>query len=112
MRVTIQWDNLEADVELHVYEPNEQHCYSMNKITTNGGVLSFDGIKNGPLEYTIRSAPKGTYRVAAKLFWIRSPQPVVVFVRIWTRGSLIDHKTAAVILQTVKQELEVFSCEL
>lgn len=55
-RVVITWTNPEADVELHVFEPDGQHCYSFANTTTNGGRLSQDCKGYGPEEYLIEKA--------------------------------------------------------
>src|SRR4051812_38355824 len=54
IRVTISWCNSEADVELHVYEPNGEHCYSFNNCTSNDGRLSLDCNGYGPEEYFLK----------------------------------------------------------
>jgi len=109
LRVSIVWDNGQANVELHLFEPNGQHCYAMNN-RTSGGLMSTDCIGYGPVVYAIRKAETGTYTVKVKLFSrVGNNDPVVVSVSIWTRfgqkNATLQKRTA--ILYKEKQVIDI-----
>jgi hypothetical protein len=60
--VVINWDT-NADIDLHVKEPNGQECHYQKMRTSNGGTLDRDARGPGQETYSIRTAPKGTYQV-------------------------------------------------
>jgi len=109
LRVSIVWDNGQANVELHIFEPNGQLCYTMNN-KTSGGLMSTDCIGYGPVVYAIRKAEKGTYMVKVKLFSrIGNNDPVVVSVSIWNhfgqKKATLQKRTA--ILSKEKQIIDI-----
>jgi len=110
LRIAISWDHPQANVELHVHEPNGKICYSMNNITPSGGILSADCNGYGPVIYSLRKAEIGIYNIKVKLFSrISSQDPVVVSVSVWTnfaeKKEIWDKRS--VILEKEKQIVEI-----
>jgi len=69
LRVTVQWDLDQVDLNLHVFEPGMSHCYAFNNTTRHGGVLSKDVANGlGPEEYLLRRAAPGLYRIEGACF--------------------------------------------
>lgn len=69
IRIVLTWDADMIDMELHVFEPNSQHCYSFRNHTLNGGMMSKDMTGGlGPETYLLKSAVPGEYQVKIKLF--------------------------------------------
>lgn len=74
IRVVLNWDADNTDVDLWVTEPNQEKCMYSYKNTTNGGRISNDFTQGyGPEEYLIRKAPKGRYRIQAHYYGNHRP---------------------------------------
>ncbi|MDP4724627.1 MAG: VIT domain-containing protein [Crocinitomicaceae bacterium] len=74
IRIVLNWDADNTDVDLWVTEPNEEKCMYSYKLTSNGGRISNDFTQGyGPEEYLIRKAPKGTYRIQAHYYGNHRP---------------------------------------
>jgi hypothetical protein len=74
IRIVLNWDADNTDVDLWVTEPNQEKCMYSYKLTSNGGRISNDFTQGyGPEEYLIRNAPKGTYRIQAHYFGNHRP---------------------------------------
>ncbi|MFM7006152.1 MAG: VIT domain-containing protein [Flavobacteriales bacterium] len=74
IRVVLNWDADNTDVDLWITEPNQEKCMYSYKNTTNGGRISNDFTQGyGPEEYLIRKAPKGSYRIQAHYFGNHRP---------------------------------------
>jgi hypothetical protein len=69
LRVTIEWNTEETDLDLWVDEPNGERAMYNNPATAIGGRLSNDMTEGyGPEEYLLRRAPSGTYTVRADVY--------------------------------------------
>ena len=74
IRVVLNWDADDTDVDLWVTEPNGEKCMYSYKHTTNGGRISNDFTQGyGPEEYVIRKAPRGTYTIQAHYYGNHRP---------------------------------------
>jgi hypothetical protein len=74
IRIVLNWDADNTDVDLWVTEPNQEKCMYSYKLTSNGGRISNDFTQGyGPEEYLIRKAPKGTYQIQAHYFGNHRP---------------------------------------
>jgi hypothetical protein len=74
IRIVLNWDADNTDVDLWVTEPNQEKCMYNYKLTSNGGRISNDFTQGyGPEEYLIRNAPKGSYRIQAHYFGNHRP---------------------------------------
>ncbi len=64
VRVVIDWNRANTDIELHVVDPNLEDCFYRNPKTQIGGEISVDlSTGYGPEEFTLRNARKGDYYV-------------------------------------------------
>jgi tetratricopeptide (TPR) repeat protein len=69
VRVVIEWNTEETDLDLWVDEPNGERAYYSNDETRIGGRISNDMTDGyGPEEYLLRRAPAGTFTVRADVF--------------------------------------------
>jgi len=112
IRIVCRWNDEQADVELHVLEPNGEKCFSLNNTTSNGGILSCDCVGLGPEEYMIRRAPPGLYTIKVKLFSrVFHKDPIIVNIMIFLNFSNFNAKEnihdKTVILRQEKEEIEV-----
>lgn len=74
IRIVLNWDADNTDVDLWVTEPNQEKCMYSYKLTSNGGRISNDFTQGyGPEEYLIRNAPKGTYHIQAHYYGNHRP---------------------------------------
>lgn len=84
LRVTIDWNKDETDIDLHVIEPGGAECYYQNHETVNGGRISEDFTQGyGPEEYQAKNALGGKYKVLVNYFGDRyQKQKTPSFIRV------------------------------
>ncbi|HEX8241387.1 MAG TPA: VIT domain-containing protein [Allosphingosinicella sp.] len=69
IRVVIEWNTEETDLDLWVDEPNGERAYYDNQQTKIGGRISNDMTDGyGPEEYLLRRAPAGTFTIRADVY--------------------------------------------
>lgn len=69
LRIVIDWNKDETDIDLHVMEPGGEECYYSHKTTNSGGRISEDFTQGyGPEEYEIRKAQKGKYSIQVNYY--------------------------------------------
>jgi len=69
MRVVINWDTDNCDIDLWVTDPRGEKCYYSNKLTATGGRISNDFTGGyGPEEFVIKHAIPGNYIIEANYF--------------------------------------------
>ena len=69
VRVVIDWNHNDTDIDLHVIDPNLEECFYSHNKTYIGGRLSQDMTQGfGPEEFTLRKAIEGDYYVKIKYF--------------------------------------------
>jgi uncharacterized protein YfaP (DUF2135 family) len=84
--IQLTWDTDQTDVDLHVWDPHENHTYFGQKIVVTGGIpgaeLDVDDVDGyGPEHFTMQSAQAGNY---------------VVKVRYYSAHGVIENTTATV----------------
>lgn len=74
IRIVLNWDTDDTDVDLWVTEPNGEKCMYSYPLTQNGGRISNDFTDGyGPEEYMIHAAKHGTYRIQAHYYGDHRP---------------------------------------
>jgi len=69
IRVVLNWDADNTDVDLWVTDPRGEKCFYSNKYTTLGGRISNDFTQGyGPEEFMIRKAIPGKYKIQAHYY--------------------------------------------
>ncbi len=69
IRVVIDWDANDTDIDLWVTDPNEEKCSYENEETRIGGKISNDITRGyGPEEFRLKNAKKGKYKFEAKFY--------------------------------------------
>ncbi|WP_343605982.1 VIT domain-containing protein [Fluviicola sp.] len=69
VRVVIDWDSDNCDIDLWVTDPTGEKCFYSNQQTKIGGRISFDCTGGyGPEEFMIKKALKGRYKVQANYY--------------------------------------------
>lgn len=112
VRVVMDWDADNSDMDLMITEPDESVCYYGNRITKVGR-LSRDLVGGyGPEEYMARQAAKGKYIIQAKYYGDRQQQltgattvQVSVFRNYARSNETVQHFTLR--LRNVKEHLDI-----
>lgn len=69
VRVVIDWNHNDTDIDLWVIDPNNEKGYYSNSRTNIGGRLSEDMTEGyGPEEFTLKNAIKGNYQIMVDYF--------------------------------------------
>ncbi len=72
VRVVLNWDTDNSDMDLYVVDPRGEECFYSHNRTAIGGRLSADVTNGyGPEEFLLRKAIPGTYTVKASFFGTR-----------------------------------------
>ncbi len=72
VRVVLNWDTDNSDMDLHVIDPRGEVCYYSHNRTAIGGRISADVTNGyGPEEFLLRKAIPGGYQVKANFFGTR-----------------------------------------
>jgi hypothetical protein len=89
IRVVINWNMDNTDIDLHVKDPNNEECYYSNRETSIGGHMSNDNASGyGPEQYLLKKAVKGKYRIYINYFSDRqftSAGPSTIMAEIFTK---------------------------
>ena len=88
MRVVINWNSQNTDIDLWVTDPNQEKCFYSNPATAIGGRLSNDFTGGyGPEQFLLKKALKGKYKIEVDFFNDSSltlAGPAAVMVEIYT----------------------------
>jgi len=69
MRVVINWNSQNTDIDLWVTDPNGEKCFYSNPATAIGGRLSNDFTGGyGPEQFLLKKALKGKYKIEADFY--------------------------------------------
>ena len=69
IRVVINWNKNDTDIDLWVTDPNGEKCYYSHKRTSLGGRISKDITRGfGPEQFMLKKAINGTYKVETNFF--------------------------------------------
>lgn len=108
IRIVMEWDADNTDIDLHVVEPNGEEAYYANNRTKRGGLVSRDVVDGyGPEEYMIRRASKGgTYEISAKYYGSHQQTllgPATVTATVYTNWGRKEEKRLTMSLRLEKQ---------
>ncbi|MCW3807013.1 VIT domain-containing protein [Plebeiibacterium marinum] len=88
IRIVIDWDANETDIDLWVTDPDGEKCSYQNKNTRIGGRISNDITQGyGPEEFRLKKAIDGTYTIEANFYGTRKQttlQNVTVRATVYT----------------------------
>ncbi len=109
IRVVIDWNHNDTDIDLHIIDPNLEECYYSHPKTKIGGRLSQDMTQGfGPEEYTLKKAIKGNYFVKINYYGDRYQKienPTFIKVTIFKKyGSTEETKEVKVIRLSGKKD--------
>ena len=64
IRIVIDWNHNDTDIDLWVFDPNNEKAYYANENTEIGGHVSYDFTEGyGPEEYLLKKAIRGNYKI-------------------------------------------------
>ena len=88
VRIILNWNRMDTDIDLHVIEPSGEECYYSHKTTRAGARFSKDFTRGyGPEQYLLRNALKGTFKIKTNFFGesaLTQNGPTTVMVEIYT----------------------------
>lgn len=88
IRIVLNWDTDNSDMDLWVTDPYGEKCYYSNKLTRIGGLMSDDFTGGyGPEEFLIKEAVKGKYKIQANYYGSREQTligPTTIYLDIFT----------------------------
>jgi len=108
IRVVINWNMNNTDIDLHVKDPNGEECSYENNKTSIGGRISADVTGSyGPEQFLLKKAIKGKYQVYVNYYGDRQfteAGPSTVMAEIFTKYSDKTEQRKVVSLQMSKSE--------
>ncbi|WP_108801832.1 VIT domain-containing protein [Aquimarina sp. Aq107] len=111
VRVVIDWNHNDTDIDLWVIDPNEEKGYYSNKETEIGGRLSEDMTEGyGPEEYMLKKAIKGNYKVMIDYYADNVQKisgPTILKVTMFTNYGKKNESKKVSIVRLGKQEAEI-----
>jgi len=106
LRVVINWNKSNTDIDLWVTDPNGEKCYFSHKETVIRGRLSTDFTQGfGPEQFLLKNAPKGKYRIQINYFGDRQVTiagPTTVMAEIYKYYGTSKEEKKVVVLQMEK----------
>jgi TonB-dependent SusC/RagA subfamily outer membrane receptor len=108
IRIILNWNQMDVDIDLHIIEPNKEECYYGHTSTEAGARFSKDFTQGyGPEQYLIRNAIKGKYLVKTNYFGERTLTengPATVMVEIYiTKNGITEKKIQTIQLGSIKE---------
>ncbi|MGE0079552.1 MAG: VIT domain-containing protein [Bacteroidales bacterium] len=89
IRVVLNWDANNTDMDLWVTDPFNEKCFYQRKLTNSGGYMSNDFTGGyGPEEFLIKKGAKGKYKVQINYYGSSQQTimgPVTVQVQLFTK---------------------------
>jgi len=108
IRVVLDWNTLETDLDLWVVEPSGEKSYFSNQLTMNGGRLVEDYIDGyGPEEYILKNALLGEYAIEVDYYDERVQKiagPTTLQVTIFTNYGRKNQQQKSMTLQLKGEE--------
>ncbi len=112
LRVVVDWNHNDTDIDLHIIDPNLEECYYNHKTTTQGGKISQDMTQGfGPESFTLKKAKKGFYYIKVKYYSDRVQKietPTFMKITVFkNQGARNEEKITRVIRLSKKDQEEV-----
>ena len=108
VRIVLNWDTDNSDMDLWVTDPFGEKCYYNNSRTRIGGMMSDDFTGGyGPEEFMIREAVKGKYKIEAEYYASREQTLIgatTIYLDIYTRYATGNEKKETITLRLDKDE--------
>lgn len=103
VRVVLNWDTDNCDMDLWVTDPRGEKCYYRHKSTAIGGMISNDFTGGyGPEEFLLKKGMKGKFKIQANYYGTRSQKllnPVTLKLQFFTHYGTPDEQVKEVTLR-------------
>jgi len=115
VRVVIDWNHKETDIDLWVIDPSGEKCLYSNSETKIGGRISEDFTDGyGPEEFMLKKAIKGEYKVLVDYYADNIQKisgPTILKVTMFTNYGKVNEvkKTITVRLDKEEDDMEIGS---
>ncbi|AXY77517.1 DUF2135 domain-containing protein [Paraflavitalea soli] len=108
IRVVLNWNKSDTDMDLWVTDPNQETCYYSHKETLIGGRISDDFTDGyGPEQFLLKKAIKGKYQVKVNYYGdqqIKISGPTTVLAEIFTHYADGRQERKLITLQMEKSD--------
>lgn len=118
LRIAMEWDVDNTDVDLHVLEPDGEEAFYGHRRTSSGGYVSHDVTTGyGPEEYLKKTGAAGTYKILVNYFGSRQQTllgPATVTATVFTNWGRAGEtrQTLSLRLEKVKDKVSVGTVEI
>jgi Ca-activated chloride channel family protein len=103
MRVVLNWNQSNTDIDLWVTDPNNERCFYGHRFTAMGGRISHDFTNGlGPEQFLLKKAVKGRYKVEVNYYGdrqVRLAGETTLMVEVYTNYGGKQQKRSLVVLQ-------------
>lgn len=111
IRIVLNWDTDNSDMDLWVTDPDNEKCYYRNPLTKTRGMITRDFTNGyGPEAFLIKDALKGKYIIEADYYGTREQTligPTTVYLDIYTYYGTPKETKKTIMLRLEKNEGEV-----
>jgi tetratricopeptide (TPR) repeat protein len=117
IRVVMNWNKNNSDIDLWVTDPNDEKCFFSHKTTAIGGRISHDFTQGfGPEQFMLKTGIKGKYKIQVNYYSDRQltiAGPTTVMAEIYLHYGTDKEEKKIVTLQMEKgKQGEVFIGEV
>lgn len=106
LRVVMNWNMNNTDIDLWVTDPNEEKCMYSHKTTAMGGRISDDFTEGlGPEQFILKNAAKGKYRIEINYYGDTQATlagPTTVMAEIYMHYGMPNEERRIITLQMEK----------
>lgn len=106
VRVVINWNKKNTDIDLWVTDPNGEKCFYSHPRTSAGGRISNDFTDGyGPEQFLLKKAVKGKYKIEVNFFGesqVTITGPTTVMAEIYTRYATGQENREVICMQMPK----------
>ena len=110
LRVIVDWNHNDTDIDLHIIDPNLEECYYSHPKTLQGGVMSKDMTQGfGPESFTLKEAKKGFYFIKIKYYGDRKQKietPTFMKVTIFKNQGKVNEEKKVQVIRLSKNDNE------
>jgi len=117
IRVVMNWNMNNTDIDLHIIDPNNETCYYEHNKTNIGGRISKDITGGyGPEQFMLKKAVKGKYKIytnyySAREFAAHGPSTIMAEIYIKYADKSEQRKVVNLQLSNSKERVEVAEFE-
>jgi uncharacterized protein YfaP (DUF2135 family) len=108
IRVVINWNMNNTDIDLHVKDPKNEECFFSHNQTRIGGRISNDNTQGyGPEQFLLKKAIKGKYQVFVNYYGdsqVKPEGPSTIMAEIFTKYADNSEQRQVVCLQLSKAQ--------